>query len=470
MTDPRTVLLVDDDPSFRRVVEFQLEEDGFRVLTAPNASAALQRFQGHRVDIVLTDVKMPESGGIELLARLRKLQPDLPVVMLTAHGTIESAVEAMKLGAFDYLTKPFTREQLRIILSKTFDVAALKQENRRLREVVAERFSFTNMIAGSRAMHDVTDLASRVAPTETTVLLSGESGTGKELLAKAIHFHSDRSRYPFVVVNCAAIPESLIESELFGHRRGSFTGAVSDKQGKFEAANKGTIFLDEIGELPLLMQVKILRALQNREIDKVGESRPVKIDVRIIAATNRNLEKMVSDGGFRDDLYYRLAVVALRMPPLRERADDIPQLVEHFVDTHAARLGRPRPTINRDVYSAFNLYAWPGNIRELENVVERALVLDRDGVLSLEDLPDRLRAREQGLGRLRIELPDEGLSLETVECDLLKAALEKHDWNQTKAAAYLDITRSALLYRMQKFGLEKAKPDSNAHGGSPVHG
>ena len=316
--------------------------------------------------------------------------------MLTAHGTIGSAVEAMKLGAFDYLTKPFTREQLRIILSKTFDVAALKQENRRLREVVAERFSFANMIAGSRAMHDVTDLASRVAQTETTVLLYGESGTGKELLAKAIHFHSDRSRHPFVVVNCAAIPESLIESELFGHRRGSFTGAVSDKQGKFEAANKGTIFLDEIGELPLLMQVKILRVLQNREIDKVGESRPAKIDVRIIAATNRDLEKMVADGGFRDDLYYRLAVVAIRMPPLRERADDIPLLVEHFLDTHGARLGRPRPTIDRDVYSAFNLYAWPGNIRELENVVERALVLDRDGIIGLEDLPDRLRAREHG--------------------------------------------------------------------------
>ena len=461
MTDPRAVLLVDDDPSFRRVVEYQLQEDGYRVFSAPSVAAALQRFQAERVDLVLTDVKMPESDGMELLARLKILQPDLPVVMLTAHGTIGSAVEAIKLGAFDYLTKPFTREQLRMILSKTFDVAALKQENRRLREFVTERFSFANMIAGSHAMHDVTDLASRVAQTETTVLLYGESGTGKELLAKAIQFHSDRSRNPFVVVNCAAIPESLLESELFGHRRGSFTGAVTDKQGKFEAAHKGTIFLDEIGELPLLMQVKILRVLQNREIDKVGESRPAKIDVRIIAATNRGLEKMVADGGFRDDLYYRLAVVAIRLPALRERADDIPLLVEHFVDKHAARLGRPRPNINRDVYSAFNLYAWPGNIRELENIVERALVLDRDGVIGLEDLPDRLRVSEQGLGRLRIELPDEGLSLETVERDLLQAALEKHDWNQTKAAAYLDITRSALLYRMQKFGLEKAKAESD---------
>jgi two-component system NtrC family response regulator len=311
------------------------------------------------------------------------------------------------------------------------------------------------MIAGSRAMHDVTDLASRVAHTDTTVLLYGESGTGKELLAKAIHFQSGRRRYPFIVVNCAAIPESLLESELFGHRRGSFTGATSDKQGKFEAANRGTILLDEIGELPLLMQVKILRVLQDREVDKVGDSRPTKVDVRIVTATNRDLEKMVAEGAFRDDLYYRLAVVAIRMPPLRERADDIPPLVEHFLDKHGGRLDRPRLTIARDVYSAFSLYAWPGNIRELENVIERALVLDRDGVIGIDDLPDRLRAGEQGLGRLRIELPDEGLSLETVERDLLLAALEKHGWNQTKAAAYLDITRSALLYRMQKLGLEK---------------
>lgn len=455
MTDPRTVLLVDDDPSFRRVMEYQLQEDGYRVLTVPNASSALQRVQVEDVDVVLTDMKMPEVDGVELLGRLKTLKPDLPIVVLTAHGTIGSAVDAMRHGAFDYLTKPFTREQLRIVVEKSLDVAALRRENRRLREIVSERFSFENMIAQSRAMSDVTDLASRVAHTDTTVLLFGESGTGKELLAKAIHFHSGRRRYPFVVVNCAAIPESLLESELFGHRRGSFTGATSDKQGKFEAANKGTIFLDEIGELPLLMQVKILRVLQDREVDKVGDSRPTRVDVRIVTATNRDLEKMVAEGAFRDDLYYRLAVVAIRMPPLRERADDIPALVEHFLDKHGERLDRPRVTVARDVYSAFSLYAWPGNIRELENVIERALVLDRDGVIGIDDLPDRLSAGEQGLGRLRIELPDEGLSLETVERDLLLAALEKHGWNQTKAAAYLDITRSALLYRIQKFGLEK---------------
>ena len=461
MTDTRTLLLVDDDPSFRRVVEYQLQEQGYRVLAAPSAAEALQRFQAEEVDVVLTDVKMPVSTGMELLARLKALRADVPVIVLTAHGTIGSAVDAMKLGAFDYLTKPFTREQLRMVVEKSLDIAALKQENRRLREVVAERFSFENMIAGSRAMHNVTDLAARVAGTDTTVLLYGESGTGKELLAKAIHFHSARGRHPFVVVNCAAIPESLLESELFGHRRGSFTGATADKQGKFEAAHTGTIFLDEIGELPLLMQVKILRVLQNRAVDKVGDPRPTHVDMRIIAATNRDLEKMVADSSFRDDLYYRLAVVAIQMPPLRERADDIPLLVEHFLDKHGARLRRPRPAVDRAVHSAFSLYGWPGNIRELENVVERALVLDRDGVIGLDDVPDRIGAREHGLGRLRIELPDEGLSLEGVERDLLQAALEKHGWNQTKAAAYLDITRSALLYRMQKFELERPKRDAD---------
>jgi DNA-binding NtrC family response regulator len=458
MNESRTVLIVDDDESFRRVMEYQLLEDGYRVLTACNVASALQTFQADAVDVVMTDVKMPGGDGMELLARLKTVQPDLPILILTAHGTIGSAVEAMKLGAADYLTKPFTRDQLRIALGKMLDVVALKRENRRLREVVTERFSFASMVAGSRAMQSVMAVAARVAQTHATVLLEGESGTGKELLAKAIHLQSDRKDHPFITVNCAAIPENLLESELFGHRRGSFTGAVTDKQGKFEAANKGTVFLDEIGDLPLMMQVKVLRVLQQREVDKVGDLRPVKVDVRIVAATNRDLEKMISDGTFRDDLYYRLAVVGIRLPPLRERTDDLPLLVEHFVAKHGAPGGRAQMAIAPAVYSAFNLYSWPGNIRELENVIERALVLDNDDVIGLDDLPDRLRAREQRLGRVHMELPDDGLSLEDVERDLLQAALVKHDWNQTKAAMYLNITRSALLYRMQKFGLERPQP------------
>ena len=456
-SNPKTVLLIDDDESLRRVVEYNLHEEGYRVLTAVDGTSGLQAFRADAVDLVLTDVRMPEMDGLELLARVKAMQPDLPVIMLTAHGTIDSAVEAMKLGAFDYLPKPFNREQLKAAVRKALEVAALTNENRYLREVVAERFSFANMIAGSRAMRAVTETASRVAQSDATVLLEGESGTGKELLAKALHFHSARARGPFVTINCGAIPEQLLESELFGHRRGSFTGAVSDKRGKFEAADRGTIFLDEIGELPTLLQVKILRVLQEREIDKVGETRPIKVDVRVIAATNRDLEKMVADGAFRDDLYYRLAVVSIRVPPLRERSDDIPFLVDHFLGRHAQRLGRQRPTVDKGVYSAFNLYNWPGNIRELENVIERALVLDRDSVLGVDDLPERLRAREHRVANLRMELPDEGVSLEDVERELLLAALHKHNWNQTRAAAFLNITRSTLVYRMQKFGLEREK-------------
>lgn len=462
MTGRKSILLIDDDDSIRRVVEYNLREEGYDVTTAPSGTEGLRLFQDRAVDLVLTDIRMPEMDGLDLLVRLKAMQPDLPVVLLTAHGTISSAVEAMKLGAFDYLTKPFDRDRLRATVRKALDMADLATENRQLRQVIADRFSFANMIAGSRTMRAVTDTAGRVAQTETTVLLDGESGTGKELLAKAIHFHSSRARGPFVTINCGAIPEQLLESELFGHRRGSFTGAVADKKGKFEAADRGTIFLDEIGELPLMLQVKILRVLQEREIDKVGDARPVKVDVRVIAATNRDLEKMIADGTFRGDLYYRLAVVSIRLPPLRERADDIPLLVDHFLDKHAERLGKPRPAVEKSVYTAFNRYAWPGNIRELENVIERALVLDRDGVLGMDDLAERLRSADQQVGTLRMELPDEGISLEEVEKELLLASLQKHKWNQTRAAAYLKITRSTLLYRMQKFELERPKSADEA--------
>jgi DNA-binding NtrC family response regulator len=458
MTEIRTVLLVDDDHTFRRVMEYQLREDGYHVLTAPNMAAALREFNTERVDVVMTDVRMPGGDGLELLARLKAMQPDLPVLLLTAHGTIGSAVEAIEGGASDYLTKPFSHDQLRVALGKTFDVAALKRENRRLREVVAERFSLVGLIAESRAMRGVIEMASRVAPTDATVLLEGESGTGKELLAKAIHFHSDRKERPLVIVNCAAIPENLLESELFGHRRGAFTDAVADKQGKFEAANGGTIFLDEIGDLPLTMQTKMLRVLQDRSVDKVGDLKPTMVDVRVVAATNRNLEKMIADGTFREDLYYRLAVVPIRVPPLRERNDDISPLVDHFLAKYGARLGRTAATLDPAARSTLTLYSWPGNIRELENVIQRALVIDQDNIIGLDDLPDRLRVQRTKLAQLHLELPDGGLSIDEVERDLLSAALEKHAWNQTKAATYLNISRSALIYRMQKFGIERPDP------------
>jgi DNA-binding NtrC family response regulator len=459
---PHTVLMIDDDDSLRRVLEFNLRDDGYRVLSAGSGPEGLRLFQTETIDIVLSDIRMPDMDGLELLGRLKALQPDASVILLTAHGTVGSAVEAMKLGAFDYLTKPFSRDQLRAAMRKALEVRALTAENRQLRQMVTERFSFASMIAGSRAMRAVTDLAARVAQSDTTVLIEGESGTGKELLSKAIHLHSPRARGPFITVNCGAIPEHLLESELFGHRRGSFTGAIADKRGKFEVADRGTIFLDEIGDLPSQLQVKILRVLQEREIDKVGEPRSLPVDVRVIAATNRDLDTMIADGGFREDLYYRLAVVAIRMPPLRERVDDIPLLVDAFLTRHCERLGRPRPPLQREVYAAFNVHHWPGNIRELENVIERAIVLDKDGAIGLDDLPDRLRQRQQRLGGVRMELPDEGISLEQVERDLIVAALDKHDWNQTRASAYLGISRSTLLYRMEKFGLRRPAPEPEA--------
>lgn len=461
MSKMPTVLVIDDDDSLRRVVEYQLSEDGYRVVTAATGHEGLAATRDSVVDVVVSDVRMPEMDGLELLVRLKTMQPDLPIVMLTAHGTIGSAVEAMQLGAADYLTKPFSRGQLSAAVKRALEVAALTSENRRLREVVAERFSFASMIAGSRAMRAVCDTAARVAQSDTTVLLEGESGTGKELLAKAIHFHSARARSAFITINCGAIPEHLLESELFGHRRGAFTGAIADKRGRFEAAEGGTIFLDEIGELPLHLQVKLLRVLQEHEIDKIGDTRASRVNVRVVAATNRDLEKMVTDATFRDDLYYRLAVVSIRMPPLRERADDIPLLVDHFLRKHCERLGRPRPAVDRTVHSAFNLYTWPGNIRELENVIERAIVLDVDQFIDLSDLPDRLRSGESRFTRLRMELPDEGVSLEEVERELLLASLQKNNWNQTKAAAFLNITRSTLLYRMQKFHLERPSADDD---------
>ena len=454
-----TLLLVDDDDSLRRVTEFMLKEDGYGVATARNGREALELFERSAIDIVLTDVRMPGIDGMALLPRLKALQPDLPIIMLTAHGTISAAVEAMKAGAFDYLTKPFSRDQLRASVAKAAEVGALKTENRRLRQIVAERFSFSAMIAGSRVMRDVADAAARVAQGDTTVLLLGESGTGKELLAKAVHTHSGRLRGPFVIVNCAAIPEQLLESELFGHRRGAFSGAVSDKIGKFEAAHGGTIFLDEVGDLPLLLQAKMLRVLQEHEIDKVGEPRSLKVDVRVIAATNRDLEKMIADGSFREDLYYRLAVVPLRVPPLRERADDIPYLAEHFLRKHGAQRGSEHhPPVQASVHAALSTYPWPGNIRELENVIQRALVLDRDGTIGMDDLPERFQVPGRRCGNVTVQLPDDGISLENVERDLIAAALEKHQGNQTRAAAYLDITRSALLYRMQKYGLDRDRP------------
>jgi DNA-binding NtrC family response regulator len=446
-----SILLIDDDQSLRRVIEYGLTEQGYQVRAAASGEEGLRLLDQQPAAAVITDITMPGMTGMEVLAAVRQRDAETPVIIITAYGTIESAVEAMRQGAFDYLTKPFDRDELRMTLERALRMRRLEQENVHLRAAVIERHRFAGIIGDSEPIREVIDLAGRVAASDATVLITGESGTGKELLAKGVHYNSSRAAGPFVAVNCAAIPENLIESELFGHRKGSFTGAVRDNEGKFELADGGTLFLDEVGELRIDLQPKILRALQERSVDRVGGARPIPVDVRVIAATNKDLERAVKEGAFREDLYYRLSVVTLQMPPLRERRQDIPLLAGHFVRKFNASQDA---AIAPDALAAIVAYGWPGNVRELENVIERASVLKRGAVITLADLPDKLTRRDGGVTDIILNLPEEGLSLEELEKMLIVKALERHKGNQTRAAEYLRITRPTLIYRMEKYGLK----------------
>jgi DNA-binding NtrC family response regulator len=392
---------------------------------------------------------------------VRKLEPGIQVIILTAFGTIETAVEAMKAGAFHYISKPFNRDELKLTIRKALELKALERENVVLRQALKSHNDIESIIAESSGMRQIVEMIRRVAPTETTVLILGESGTGKELVARAIHGLSPRSRGPFVPVNCAAIPENLLESELFGHVKGAFTGAIRDRVGKFEAAEGGSIFLDEIGEMRPELQVKILRCLEERSLERVGDNRTIRVDVRVLAATNKDLGKAIQSGEFREDLYYRLNVVPLVIPPLRERREDVRPLTQHFLKSLGAPL---RLTIDPDAFRVLETYEWPGNVRELENALERALIFHRGDVITVHDLPETIRApRAKESTNLPVSLPEAGLSLERVERDLIVRALEKHDWNQSRAARYLGITRHTLLYRMDKHGI--ARPGGRAgHG------
>jgi DNA-binding NtrC family response regulator len=446
-----SILLIDDDESLRRVMEFSLTEAGYKVQAAASGEAGLTLFEKGLFDAVITDITMPGISGMEVLAKIRERDGGLPVIVITAYGTIESAVEAMKQGAFDYITKPFNREELRLTLVKALRMRRLEKENVELRAEITDRYRFDSIVGSSEKIRDVLDMAGRVATSDASVLITGESGTGKELLAKGIHYNSPRADGPFVAVNCAAIPEHLIESELFGHVRGAFTGAVKDKEGKFELAASGTLFLDEIGDLRVDLQAKILRVLQERQVDRLGGKHPVSVDVRIIAATNKDIERAVKEGAFREDLYYRLSVITLNMPPLRERRDDIPLLAQYFIKK-----------FNRDSYvrivpealTMLTAYGWPGNVRELENCIERASVLRRGESITAAELPDKLRSEKASVGNIILNLPDEGISLEDLEKNLIMKALEKHKGNQTRAAEYLGITRPTLIYRMDKYGIK----------------
>ena len=445
------ILLIDDDDSLRRVMEFSLTEAGHTVQTAASGEDGLRLFEKGNFDAVITDITMPGMSGMEVLAKVRQRVPTIPVIVITAYGTIESAVEAMKQGAFDYITKPFNRDELRLTLEKAIKMRRLEKENVELRAEVTDRYSFESIICSSEKMKEVLDLAGRVAASDASLLITGESGTGKELLAKGVHFNSRRANGPFVAVNCAAIPEALIESELFGHVKGSFTGAVRDKEGKFELADGGTLFLDEIGDLRIDLQAKILRALQEREVDRIGGGKPVSVDVRVIAATNKDIERAVKDGAFREDLYYRLNVITLFIPPLRDRKEDIPVLAGHFLKKFNTEAD---VRMDASALSVLTAYGWPGNVRELENVIERASVLKRGLLITREELPEKLKKEKMGVEDIILNIPEQGISLEELEKKLIIKALEKHKGNQTRAAEFLGITRPTLIYRMEKFSLK----------------
>ena len=457
MMSKTTILLIDDDDSLRRVTEFTLQEAGHTVLCAASGEEGLQRFAAEEPEIVITDIQMPGLSGYDVLRQIKAQKPETIVIVITAFATIEKAVEAMKLGAFDYLTKPFSRDQLRLCVERAITVAGLKAENQRLRETLQDRCDFSRLVGNSAPMRQVFEVVRRVAASEATVLITGESGTGKELIARALHHGSERREGPFVAVNCAALPSELLESELFGVKRGAFTGAIKDRMGKFELADGGTLFLDEIGELPIELQPKLLRALQEREIEPLGGSSR-KVDVRLVAATNRDLEGAMQQGRFREDLYYRLAVILVDLPSLRERRDDIPLLVRHFLLRH----GGEQLTLDPVALRRLCDYDWPGNVRELENAVERMVLLRRGDTIGVTDLPPKIvgtagNGNNSGAGRV-LNLPDDGYSLEAIEKEAVLEALARCHNNQTKAAAFLRIPRHTLLYRMEKFGLHKEKP------------
>ena len=437
------------------MTQVQLEQEGYVVSTAANGKDALAVLEKSPQDLIISDLKMPGMSGLDLLRRIRAEYPEIIVLMMTAYGSIETAVEAMKLGAYDYITKPVNADALRLVVGRALEHLRLREEVQALRSSLDQKYGFENVIGRSKLLLQTLDAATRAAQADATVLIRGETGTGKELLAKGIHFNSRRKDKPFMTINCGAIPKELLESELFGHVKGSFTGAYTHKKGKVEMADQGTLFLDEIGEMPLELQVKVLRLIQEREIEKVGGTGPTKVDVRIVAATHRNLQAMIEDGTFREDLYYRLSVIQLELPPLRERPEDVIELVQHFFTKSKEKHNRPDLVLPESLMPYFCAYRWPGNVRELENVIEGLVVLARDNEIRVNDLPEPIRRERPALEALRLDLPPHGISLEAVEKELILRALKKFNWNQTHAAQYLDISRKTLIYRMEKYGLRQ---------------
>ncbi len=449
------ILVVDDDASLRRILEYNLSQEGYEVVTAVDGETAIAALDSSRFDVVLTDIKMPGMDGMDLLSEVKSRAPDTQVIVITAFGTIEMAVEAMKAGAFEYVTKPFNRDELKITVQKALRLRSLEEENLRLRREVQRKFGFDNIVGESEPMQKVFRLIEKVADTDASVLITGESGTGKELVAKALHVRSGRSEAPFIPINCAAIPKELLESELFGHKKGAFTGAVRDKKGKFSDADGGTLFLDEIGDLSIDLQAKILRVLQEMEVTPVGSNDVVRVNVRVVSATNMDLEVAITEGLFREDLFYRLAVVPIHVPSLRERPDDIPLLVTHFLQA-ISKGGKI--TVEPAVMDALQKYDWKGNVRELENSIERLLILRESDTLRLEDLPRKIRQpTREPRGGFAFTFPEGGVGLEEAEKELILEALNQANGNQSQAARLLKVPRHILTYRMEKFEIAKGR-------------
>jgi len=444
------ILLVDDDENLNKVISFQLNQMGFDVTTATDGESGLNRFKQGSFDMLITDLQLPGMSGMELLTSIRRLDKNVIILIITAFGTVENAIEASRLGADDYLTKPFGKETLRFVIEKAIQLRKLQAENIQLRSELYQKYDFSNLIGKSAVMEDVFKLTARVAESDATVLIQGESGTGKELVARAIHYNSPRKEKPFITVNCPSIPDNLMESELFGHVKGAFTGAIKDRKGKFQLADQGTIFLDEIGDLKADLQARLLRVLQEKEFERVGDSSPIKVDVRVVAATNKNIETLVQEGKFREDLFYRLNVVTIIVPPLRERKDDIPFLVDHFIQKYSK--GKTY-TITDEALDLIAQYDWPGNVRELENTIERAIVISSEPVIT----PELLQPISKNIKK-KVALPaeigeSENLTLEEIERRTIINAMNKTKGNQTKAAKLLDIPRHVLIYRMKKLGV-----------------
>ena len=456
MAEPFRILVVDDEAAQRELLGGFLKKQGFEIVLAESGKKALERYRDEHFDLILTDQKMADVGGLDLLKALKAINPEAAVILMTAYGTIETAVSAVKLGAADYLTKPLNLDELLYRIQQVKERSRLVAENRELREAMQAHCRIEGIVGDSGRMMELLSLVRRVAPSEATVLIRGESGTGKELIAKAIHYASPRAAAPLVKVNCAALPETLLESELFGHEKGAFTGAAARRKGRFEAADGGTLFLDEIGDLPLPLQAKLLRVLQEKEFERVGSSVPLRVDVRILAATHRDLEALVKAGRFRDDLYYRLNVVTVVLPPLRERRQDLPLLMDHFLKFFAGKDRKMVRGFTPEARDALLRYDYPGNVRELENIVERAVVLTRDEVIGRADLP--LLVRETGEEEsAQKSLP---AAVEGVERRMIADALARADGVQTRAAELLGVSERALRYKLKKYGLTGEDADS----------